>query len=142
VNVSRVIHTSAEHVDATSIATRLAVGPAASIELANGEDTPEGSGAVTPAETQDDEAEDDGGGKEDAATGPMKNTRLATETDGLLEVEQLEQLARDILGERGMFSCYGSTSWQTKMEGAESFGDRGGSAHIGALEPAWTIFSP
>ncbi len=143
-NLSRVIHTSTEQIDPTAIATHLVNAAARGSEISSGEDTPECSGAVTPAESKDDDGDDDEGGEEDKAAEPgtMKNTRRATEADGLLNVEQLEYLAREILGECGLFSCYGSTAWKAKMEGAETFGDRGGDSHIGTSEPAWTIFSP
>jgi hypothetical protein len=137
-----VVHTSVENIDAVALATRIAANEERA--PANGEDTPEASGATTPvASSSKDEDDDEGGDEGDAEqTGPMKNARLATEADGLVTVDQLEQLARDVLGDDGMFSCYGSTSWAPLMEGAETFGDRGGRDHIGSNEPAWTIFSP
>lgn len=70
----------------------------------------------------------------------IANTRSPTPADGILTLDSLLDIARDLLGEGGR-SAYADTEW-----GTETFAARGGFAPgvvaRGGGEPAYTCFTP
>jgi hypothetical protein len=137
---SRVIHTSLEKVE-EHVETTLSAAAA----LAQQNDTANGTSDNSPAEFvgvpgEDDEKEEAGESQGDP--GLPKNSRRPTEEDGLLQGHELQQMASEILDQKGVTSLYGSSGWVGEAEHNLSYGGRGGKGEEGKDEAAWTSFTP
>lgn len=141
----RVVHDSldklAEALEAKPAATTTAEPsleqPVASGEKEEGDEEGEGD---------EEEEEDDGEADEVADPTLPKACRRPTDDDGLPTSEQLQAMAREILGSQGLASSYGSSAWSSidSSYRALTFGGReGGSADEGVSdEPNWSSFTP
>jgi len=119
---------------------------------ANGtESKPEGQGEVGEgegdAEDEDDEKEEPASKDQPIPTDRPKGTRHSDPADGLLGAEELQIMAKELLGDKGLRSAYADSDWVGSAEQGEkrkglTFAGRGGEAEFGDNEPAWTSFTP
>lgn len=114
-----------------------------------------GTGSNTPAaqendkDEEGDEGEGEGGGGE-TDENSVKGTRPARPDDGILEMAELIQIARDLLPHGGCRSAYTAGQWAEKEEqtytgrkGFErSFGKSIPDGLEGHGEPAYTCYTP
>lgn len=106
----------------------------------------EGEGAEEDAE-EEDEKEEPASKDQPVPTDRPKGTRHSEPSDGLLTGQELQALAREILGEQGLRSGYADSDWVTGGDDKEArkgltFAGRGGEAEFGENEPGWTSFTP
>lgn len=139
INKSRVVHTSRDKVE-DHIETTLAAD-AARRTLPSEESSPSGPAEFVGVGIGDDDEKEDAGESE-GEPGLPKNSRRPTEEDGLLDGAELQQLATEILGARGLQSLYGTSGWVTPELKDLSYGGRGGKGDEGKDEAAWTSFTP
>lgn len=119
---------------------------------ANGtENKPEGQGedgdGEGEAEDEDDEKEEPASKDQPIPTDRPKGTRHSDPSDGLLVAEELQTMAKELLGNKGLRSAYADSNWlgageQMEMRKGLTFAGRGGEAEFGDNEPAWTSFTP
>jgi hypothetical protein len=112
---------------------------------------PEGQGAdgdgEGEAEDEDDEKEEPASKDQPIPTDRPKGTRHSDPSDGLLGAEDLQTMAKELLGNKGLRSAYADSNWIGLGEQGEkrkglTFAGRGGEAEFGDNEPAWTSFTP
>lgn len=104
-----------------------------------------GTGSNTPAVDKDDEGEGEGE-LPDHDERSIAKTRPPTQSDGIIELEELVRMMREEIP-GGAISALGSSSPQSLETGdrTETFGDRGGLDGIGGIgrdEPAYTCYTP
>ena len=93
---------------------------------------------------EDDEKEEKANKDQPIPTDRPKGTRHSEPSDGLLSGQELQAMAREILGERGLRSAYADSDWVGGDEARKglTFAGRGGEAQFGDNEPGWTSFTP
>jgi RNA exonuclease NGL2 len=98
------------------------------------------------ADEEDDEEDEE---KTNNTTEPIptdrpKGTRHCVPSDGLLTAGELQSMAQEMLGERGVRSAYADTNWLGKQGERKglSYAGRGGEGDLGGNEPGWTSFTP
>ncbi|KLT45013.1 Endonuclease/exonuclease/phosphatase [Cutaneotrichosporon oleaginosum] len=114
-NFSRLVHTSVAKIEASAPPSEMP------------------SGAVTPAE------KDDEGELPDTDERSIAGTRAPTAADGIATLDELLEMARDVLPAPAR-SAYGASQWA-----GETYAARGGFNHAsgaGGNEPAYTCYTP